>query len=270
VLNELCEQLQHREQLDVRIVARPDREERRKQAPDAIMLRGAQRWAVEHTRVFVRPNLLEHHARLDVVRPIIERRITSAFPRDWVVIALPLKELLPGQDWQRVADLISDAAIARLPELDEGTGWRLDVSGFRVRPIAEIKRRAAEEGHCWVMSLTTEEDDELGPEDMRRAMESKKKVEELRDAGCRTMLVLDSAELLVETDLYVAFERAATPELVRPYDEIFLAMSGWEPALFVMLKSDDRWPVGQPQYAEFIDLWSWARNRRQAQGLPVR
>lgn len=270
VLAQLCEQLAHRERSAVFVVSRPDRDNDGSAEVDAIISRAGVEWAVEHTRVFDRPNRLGLRKRLEAIKPLIEQRVLAKFPNCWITIAVPVEELELGMDWSAAGARIAASAIAIAGQLEVDTGWRIDVEGFATPPIVFVNARGVEEGHCWVMALGSENDDELAERDIERALREKgPKIERRRAGGFKTLLLLDSSEALWHSGLYSAFERVATEALVHPFDEVYLAIAGWEPAQFILLKSGGRWPVAQPEFAEFVDLWTWARNEWTAAGRPV-
>lgn len=265
ILDELCEQLSHREGVDVRVIRRPDRDERREQAVDAIIQRGSKQWAVEHTRVFNRPNMLGLHKRLASLKSIISEAITAAFPAEAIGVAVPVEELPPGSAGERAARLIAKGAIETLPSVPKGKAMLFRVNGFKRCPavIHHLGRR----GYCIVLPRTPDNDGALRVADIQRALVDKgPKVHAVRHKGFSTILVLDSAEVLTHGELSMAFEGAATADLVEPFDEIYLALSTWEPAAFELFKSGNRWPLDQPEHAEFVELWSWAQAKWEREG----
>jgi hypothetical protein len=260
ILAELCEQLADGEGCEVKVIERPDRKTTSKSAPDAVILRGEVRWAVDHTRVFERPEMLRLRKRLELVRDEIVDRLAGAFPDGLLIVAIALEELQVGNDWKLDAKAIGDAALNTARTLkDREARWL----GTKVRSCVQLVAREVRQPGCYVHPLAPEDMKAQRTQVIRAALDSKRvRMLAAKTAGYPTLLILDAVEYLWHSHLYEAFEAAAMSDTVAPFDEIYLAVAGDTPAHFVPLKLGDRWPVGQPDYGKSVDLWVRARDRR--------
>ena len=256
VIAELCDQLSERFGQPVRVVDRPDRANRSTSDCDAIVEWGSARAAVEHTRVYSRPEYPGQLAILSKFRPSVEATLRSAFPEDGVLILLPSEELRRGLDWDSMMRELTAEALRRLPDLKQESGWQMTVAGFTRRPVV-FKHHRTRHGWCRMMFRIPGDHGDLAVEDFQRALaEKRSRMKTYAAAGVQTWLVLDAPEVGWPNDFVRAFKAAIELESIEAFDHIYLGCTLDRPIQFVPLKVGDVVGAPQPLYGDFVDLWA--------------
>lgn len=264
-IQQLCEQLERREGVPVRPEDRPDQRVSDTSACDAIIRRGNERWAVEHTRAMYRPREIELNRRLESVRDPIKQLIGRASAGHSIVIGIP-KDSLPSNHRLReiAAAKIAEEALAAIPQMSEGNGRWVRSEVLASRFLLQLRKPGSRRGSsCAVLGILPKDHEKLETDEMCRALMHKKDLlDKFRSNGFRTLLILDAVGTWWHASLYSAFVRSTELVSLVHLDEVYLAVSGGEPIRFVPLKIGGLCPVGQPQYAEFVDLWEDSRASR--------
>jgi hypothetical protein len=256
VIAELCDQLSERFGDLVVVVDRPDRANRSTSDCDAIVAWGTRRAAVEHTRVYSRPEFPGQLHILNKYRPTVEGAIRSAFPEDGVLIMLPSEELKRGLDWDSMMRDVTRESLRWLPELRQENGRQMTVAGF-TRPPVVFKHQRTREGWCRMLFRIPMDQEDLAVAEFRRAfMEKRPRMQRYKAMGVPTWLVLDAPEVGWPNDFIRAFNAAIEVESVEVFDHIYLGCTLDRPVQFVPLKVDDVVGAPQPLYGEFVDLWA--------------
>src|SRR5262245_34074435 len=130
VITELCDQLSDRFGHRVREVDQPDLTNRNSEDCDRIVEWNGSRAAVEHTRIYSRPEFPGQIAILRRFRPEVEAAVHAASPGNHVWVMLPTEELKPGLDWPRMMRDLTRESVDHVAGLKEDTGLQLSVPGF--------------------------------------------------------------------------------------------------------------------------------------------
>src|SRR6266571_7571979 len=107
-IRQFCERLAAIEAREVRIVERPDLNEPGKGGCDAIIERGGQRFALEHTTIDSYSDQRADNHRFRTVVVPLEDAIQHAYPDSWIEIHVPADAVPTGSDWHSLAEALKD------------------------------------------------------------------------------------------------------------------------------------------------------------------
>lgn len=231
---------------------------------DAIVIRGETRVAVEHTRVHTSQGRPGHVRVLQQITPLISDRVLAAFPREWIMVLVPVEKIETGRDWEAMCEKIAADVIAAVPGLKHEQGLKIDVPGlFQI--VAFRHQPHGSKGYCWVKWWTrSEEDGQKIVDDLRAAISKKSlRLQTYRKDGYRTLLLLDAEEAGWPAQFINGFAEAIDEEPLEAFDDVYLDCTGLLPRMFVPLKLGDAIP---PKPADHEAFWSAQKRVLAARG----
>jgi hypothetical protein len=209
---------------------------------DAIVLRGAQRLAIEHTSVHTILQRPKHLLYLDEFRKLVVDPLHQALPREVLLVAIPAKLIVGFADRAATAALIVSAVIAAVPRIPSCRGLNIDDAPgvpFRVFVYRFTSSRRAT-GQVTLNPFGP--DDEDAAKDMLRALQGKReKMSRYKTQGYRTVLIIDAPESgPFPGYFWEIFAEAAADLDLSPFDEVILAGSWGDPVSLSPLLGDGR------------------------------
>lgn len=231
-IGELCAFLALHENSPVGVICRPDRHASNASLCDAILLRGLDRVAVEHTRVFGAPEQPGRVRVLAFVAPAIKAEIEPQFPHWIVQVGIPVEAFGPGRDWLHEAATVARVLAAKLRTVPAHDSVEAPVASGTGRAFARLVGKPRAEGFCSVHPVVWGRDPEdLTVDDFRRALVGKKAVmSKYKAQGIRTLLLLEFEAMAWMPWALEQLRKAAEDQDVSAFDEIYLALTAWTPA----------------------------------------
>jgi len=231
---------------------------------DAIVTRGDSRVAVEHTRVHTTRARPGHVRVLEQITPPISDRVLAAFPKEWILVLVPVEKIETGTDWGAVCERIAAEVIAAVPGIKREQGLKIDLPGlFQI--VAFRHQPHGSKGYCWVKWWTrSDEERQKIVDDVSAAIRRKRpKLIAYRTDGYRTLLLLDAEEAGWPAQFINAFAEVIEHEPLDAFDEVYLACTGLLPIMFVPLKLG---AVVMPKPAELQEFWNAEKRVMAARG----
>jgi hypothetical protein len=222
---------------------------------DAIVLRGDQRSAIEHTSVHTIPQRPKHLLYLDEFRKLVVDPLHQALPLEVLLVAVPAKLIEGFADPAAMAALIVSAVVAAVPRIPSCRGLNIDDApglGFRVFVYRFTPRRTAA-GQVTLNPYGP--DDQDTTMDIRRALrEEREKMLRYKTEGCRTVLILDAPESGAFSSYFWQIFLTAAGEMdFRAFDEVIFAGSWGDPVFFTRMLCDGRVFRGAEEWRDFWD-----------------
>jgi hypothetical protein len=219
----ICEILSVAEQQPARVIGHPDREGV-SGGCDAIICRGGVEWAAEHTLVHSIPAERWLLHLLDRFKGPIEEAVASGHPGRRFNVCVPMEEI-PAQEreWGDLQQAIAAECIRVAGEMSGSEDRLLDVRGVPFRVLIHHHwSPGVGPGRCSVLPRLTEQ--ARLTEDLLRALSDKgPKLARQKEAGRKTLLVLDGERWAWCGEAREAFREAAEQVSLDFADEIFWA-----------------------------------------------
>lgn len=255
-IEQFCTRLAAIEGRQIHIIARPDRDNPGQGGCDAILDRGGQIFALEHTTIDCIVGQREDSARFRQVVVPLEEAIRSAYPDSWIKICVPSHAVPTGTDWGEMRDALLRGCVRAIGDMPFGESrreFRFEGVPFRVWIT---KRRSPRDPGCYVMRTAPGNLETHMVENMTSVIREKgKQLASYRLDGLATILLLDSDEFaLTDRDaLAQAFRAAAERETPEEFDEVFMAQTFLDPIWIYPVKLNDRLYPDLPEFENFFD-----------------
>lgn len=251
MIGTLCGVLACHEGVPVTIVRRPDREPGSGGGCDAVIMRGDELWAVEHTTIHSqvkKPFLIK---QLEAARPIIVPIVEEAFPRSVVRIGLPVSPDLSVKKIGQIAKKVGNLSVDALRGAKKDERVRFSVPGLPADVFAERIFEPTRSALCTVFPAVWGRDvEDFTADDLCRAFAEKRR--QAAECSEPVILLLETSGYLNLPAIIDPYQRALARESVEAFQEIYVGTSQYDPALIIPLKLGDRSPVGQPELGQFI------------------
>ncbi len=245
-ITQFCERLSAIENQAVTILDRPDQSNPGKGGCDAIISRGADQQALEHTTIDSFARQREDDAKFEQVVVPLEEAIRVALPDSYVWVSIPVHVIPKGIDWRGLAQQLETECIKTLLEMPSAGPWGetrpYTLNGIPF-PVNLMKCDAPGNPGCHVMRIKPADQQNQLVANMVTALQNKDtQLAPYKERGFRTILLLDSDDVaLVNRDtLADACKLAMTQYNPNAIDEIFIAEADNEPIWFYPVKLGDR------------------------------
>ncbi len=255
-IEQFCAGLSAIEGQEVRIVKRPDRDNRGQGGCDAIIDRGGRPCAIEHTTIDVIVDQRADDARFRQVVVPLEEAIGSAYPDSWIGICVPIHAVPTGTDWSGMRDALIDGCVHAICDMAFGKEHRkFEFEGVPF-PVWITRRKSPRQPGCYVMRLAPRDLETHMVNNMARAIREKsEQIAPYRRQGFVTILLLDSDEFVLtnEDSLAQAFRTAADRESPEGFDEVYIAMTWQNPIWIYPVKLHVRLYPNLPEFRQFFE-----------------
>lgn len=258
-IEQFCGQLSKIEQQEVRVVARPDRDNPGQGGCDAIIKRGKQLFAVEHTTIDSFKGQRADDARFNQMVVPLEKEILSLYPDSHIEISIPINAFSVGTNWPELTKIFKNRCfetIAKMPFSE-----RLIKFTFNDLPFSVWISRLKDYHNpvCYVARIPP------GAEELSIDLECnichaiRKKREQLKpykERRLSTLLLLDSDDVaFFNKDSFAdVFCKAAAREDTEGIDEVFIVEADRNPIWSYPVKLYDRMYPYLPEFGQFFVL----------------
>jgi hypothetical protein len=255
-IEQFCTRLAAIEGRQVHIIARPDRDNPGQGGCDAILDRGGQIFALEHTTIDCIVGQREDSARFRHVVVPLEEAIRSAYPDSWIEICVPSHAVPTGTDWSKVRDALLHGCVRAICDMTFGEFRReFQFEGVPFR-VWITRRRSPRDPGCYVMRTAPGDLEAHMVDNMTSVIREKsEQLAPYRRDNLATILLLDSDEfVLTDRDsLAQAFRTAAERETPEEFDEVFIAQTFLNPIWVYPVKLNDRLYPHLPEFRRFFE-----------------
>jgi len=260
ILQQFCSLLTVTDGKPARIIGRPDRENPGRGGCDALVDRGGEEWAVEHTSVDAFRSQRGDSARFNRVVVPLEKALRAAFPRCHIEIRLEVGAIPTGVPWSRLAADLREqltAALVTMPTADEfeDRTTKLTLPSLAL-PVGVIKTKSSKRGSCMVMRYLPRDQEAQLEAVMETALGEKcKRLLKYSKRGTRCALLLESVGPCGRDTFGEIFHRVADPMNLEPIAEAYLVETSARPVpWFLPLKLGARLYPDLPEFLAFLKL----------------
>ncbi len=255
-IDQFCTRLAAIEGRQVHIIARPDRDNAGQGGCDAILDRGGEIFALEHTTIDCIVGQREDSARFRRVVVPLEEAIRSAYPESWIVICVPSHAVPTGTDWSEMRDALLDGCVRAIFDMTFGEERRqFQFEGVPFR-VWITRRRSPRNPDCHVMRTSPGDLEAHMVENMTYVIREKsEQLAPYRLDGLATILLLDSDEFVLtdQDSLAQAFRTSAERVSPEGFDEVYIAMTWQNPIWIYPVKLYDRLYPDLPEFLQFFE-----------------
>ena len=259
---------------------------------DLLLKLGAQKYAIEHTRIGLSKNEIRNNIHFTERYDYIKERISDSLPGPaYFVLEIPVDYRLPANKKQRERELdeLIEWIEISAPYLQELVAHRIkqtgnpdrtvlslnvtqlkfgcDIALLRV-PYATLAGRKPGSFSIWPIYPDDNDTKELHPERLQQAFSDKcPKLDKYKEDGVRTVLILEGAKLPLTRDEHIGHQlNAILTERSDVPDEIYLVetdSSLWW-LVFPVKRDDVHWPTHMPEYP----LYLYDEDKLPTAGMP--
>ena len=255
VIEGFCRRINQIEGVPVRVLSRPDRENPGKSGCDAIIERGNERCALEHTTIHGYHDQQQDSARFRRVIVPLEESVGAALPDEYIEIAIHSRAIPTGTDWDEIQEALDRGLKALIPTLPMSTRSRRHELPGVPFPVSIVRHEPGYQPGCFVSRFSPEDGDrEISSQWERIVADKTKQLTPYRSEGLTTILLVEQSDVALLNNKLVAegFARTMDDSNGVAFDEVYIADTEREPLWIYPIKLGNRRFPDLPEFRQYF------------------